>query len=251
MAGRLTLFGPSGAPIVQTPPQAGLTASCLSEDGRHAALGTSRGEVRLLGDELSPGWERTVHARVMAAALDPLGQRLAVSDEGGGLTVFSASGREVWRASTPRALSHLQWAPETGSLWCAADYGLACLFSAEGGQAWLDAPVAHIGGLACTGDGQRLLAACFSEGVKCYGESQGRPTPLAKGLAARHVAISYFGDVIVTVGLDGAQLTHSAGDGTWLAEGRLPSPAVSLALDALGRWAVAALAAGELARYDW
>jgi len=249
LAGNVSLHDAAGRPVVQRPVPGQLTASAIAEDGSCAACGTARGEVRLLREELTPGWERTLPARVAALALDPLGRFLAASDDAGGLTVFDNAGREAWRVTTPRPLSHLAWVPETGALAGSADFGLVCLHAADGASLWRDALVAHVGGLSVSGDGKRLLVACYTEGLKRY--DVGKAAPVGKDVIARQVVQSYAGDVILTAGLEGTILSRRDGEGKWLAETRLPAPAVGLAMDALGGWAVAALAGGEMTRLEW
>ncbi len=251
LAGHLALFDPAGRPVIQRPVQGQLTASALSDDGRCAAFGTARGEVRLLRDELTPGWERSLPSRVAAVALDPLGRFLAAASDDGTLAVFDTAGREVWRVTTARPLVHLAWIPETGALAGSADFGLVCLHAADGSCLWRDGLVAHVGGLSCSGDGRRILVACYTEGLKRYGADGGKPTAVGKDVIARHVTQSYTGEVVLTAGLEGTELVRRDGEGKWLAETCLPAAAVGVAVDAAGGWAVAALAGGELTRMEW
>lgn len=243
-------WGPTGEPLAHRPPAGPLVASSSAEDGRTVVLGGPRGEIIVLRDELSPGWERSVGRRPTALAVAPLGQAIAVADESGSLTVFDADGRQAWQAKAARPLLHLAWVAESGALVGAADFGLVGLYDASGGGVWRDGLVAHVGGLAVSGDGRRIVLACFTEGLKRYSAEQQRPVSVGKGIAARAIAMNYAGDVLLTIGLEGTTLTRRDAEGQTVEEIALPGPVAGLAADALGEAAVVALTAGELRRYE-
>lgn len=250
LAGQLSLYDAAGRPVVQRGVQ-GASASCASEDGQAFACATSRNQLLLLRDELAPGWERGLPARATALALDALGRRLAVADEQGGLAVFDGVGLEEWRATTPRPLVHLAWVPETGHLFGSADFGLVCLFGPSGECLWRDGLLSHVGGVSASGDGKRLLVACYSGGLSRYAIDQAKPQPVGKDAAARQVAQSYAGDVVLTVGLEGTDLARRDAEGATLQRHSFQAPALGVALGALGDWAAALLAGGELLRLEW
>jgi hypothetical protein len=115
----LYLLNRRGERQTQVHGTAALTAACSADDGSaYAALG-SRGEVWWLAPDLMPRWQRTVPFPPLAAALDPFGQYLAVSDARGHLHLFDRNGRPRCRVETPRPLYHLAFVPEAPG-WSAA-----------------------------------------------------------------------------------------------------------------------------------
>jgi hypothetical protein len=181
----------------------------------------------------------------VAACLDPFGQYLVVSDQGGDVSVFDRLGGLVSRISCPRPLRYLAFIP-TGFIG-SADYGLVAALDLSGRWLWRDGLVAHVGALAVSGDGSQVALACFSEGILRYdgqGKKQGRlPVPEP----CRLVAMSYDGKLLLAGGLAGRLLLLEASGGT-LASQLMDQPLAGLALAALGDSAVVALADGPVMR---
>ena len=88
-------------------------------------------------------------------------------------------------------MHHLAFIPAVPFILGASDYGLAACFDLEGKLVWRDALVAHIGSLTVSGAGERVILACFTEGLQQYdlkGKNLGRKSlPEACRLAARQV----------------------------------------------------------------
>jgi hypothetical protein len=177
-------------------------------------------------------------------AVDGFGRRVAVADAGG-VTVFDHDGREVWRAETPRPLVHLAFVPELPVLLGAAEYGLVCAFNDTGEVMWRDGLVAHVGALAVTGDGSRAVLACFTDGLNCYAATSSKRAALARAAPSRLAALDYRGEVLLTTGLAN-ELAKRGPEGDVRSVLMLPANALSLAVEALGAGAVAALADGTL-----
>ena len=67
--------------------------------------------------------------------------------------------------------------PEAPCLVGSADFGLVACYDPRGHCVWRDGLVAHIGSVAVSGDGSRIILACFSDGLRGYdlaGRKQGR-----------------------------------------------------------------------------
>jgi hypothetical protein len=244
-AGGLHLFNRSGERQAWAQAPAPLAAAGCADDGSAlAAVGTG-GQVWLLAPDLTPRWERLAPAGCTAAAIDPYGQYVAAADSGGGLTVFDRGGRPRWRVRGARPLKHVTFVPEKPALAASADFGLTAAFDFAGRLLWRDAPLAHVGSLAVSGDGAVIALACFSEGVTCY--SVGRPSrrPWPGGDPCRLAALSYDGDAVLTAGLDGRLRLRDAA-GAIRAEAELEGAAVGLALGPLAGYAAVALAEGKV-----
>jgi hypothetical protein len=120
----------------------------------------------------------------------------------------------------------------------------------KGRWIWRDSPVAHIGSLACSEDGNPIVLACFTEGLQRYsltGKNLGRQS-FAE--ACRLVRLTFDGKLLLIAGL-GHRLFLLDAQSTTLASHPLEKPIVSLAFSALGNCAMAALSQGPVVRLDF
>jgi hypothetical protein len=223
-----------------------LVAAVLSDDGKTAAAVGKRGQVWGMTCDLVPIWQRSIRPRPVALALDAHGKRLAVADEAGGLHLFDRTGQLMWHTSVARPLIHLAFVPEAPVLIGSAEYGLVCVFDQAGRCLWRDGLVAHVGGLAVTGDGQSTLA-CFTDGLNRYPWTQAKKSTQPHAGPSRLVALDYRGENVLTAGLD-QELAHRQAGGETRSSLTLSSVPVALAMEALGDSAIAVLAGGELVR---
>jgi hypothetical protein len=221
-----------------------VVAAALSDDGRHAAAVGRRGQVWLLTGEFDVVWERSLPVRPLAVALDHLGQGVAVADEAG-VHVFDSGGRELWRASTPRPLLYLSFVPEAPALVGSAEFGLVCAFDRQGHCLWREGLVVHVGSLAVSGDGERIVLACFTEGLFVYSLSRPRQQRLPQAAPCRLAALGYRGEPLLTTGMENRLALRDA-QGEVRDELALPGPPLALGLAPLGEWAVVALAGGKV-----
>src|SRR4051794_1851341 len=76
---RLHLFNRSGELHGQATVPGTLTAACCADDGSAYVAAGKRGEVWWLAPDLTPRWEKTVQHAVLALAVDPFGQYVAVA----------------------------------------------------------------------------------------------------------------------------------------------------------------------------
>jgi hypothetical protein len=245
----LTRLDRLGQEIVRRSWPASIVSAVCADDGNTVAAIGKRGQVWMMTSELTTMWERSLPRRPVAVALDGLGRQLAVADEAGGVHVLDTAGKVVWRGEAARPLVHLALVPEAPVLVGSAEFGLVCAFDRTGHCLWRDGLVAHVGSLATSGDGGKIVLACFTEGLCCYALSQPKQERLPKAGPSRLAAMSYTGQAIVTVGLD-SQLTLRDTTGAVRDELPLPAAPVALAAEALGESVVAVLASGELVRVE-
>jgi len=224
---------------------ANLVTACSAEDGSAYAAVGARGEVWWLAPDLMPRWERAVPHPATAAALDSLGQYLAVADAGGDFSLFDQTGRLVFRVQSPRPLHHLTFVPTLPQVVGSADYGLVASFDATGKALWRDGLVAHVGSLSVTGDGSQIVLACFSEGLQRYSASGQKLGRLAGAEPCRLAEAAYDGRNFLVAGL-GEQLRLLDGDGQTVATHVFDQPAAALALSPLGDRGVVALLEGPV-----
>jgi hypothetical protein len=228
---------------------ASMTEACAAADGSSYAAVGAKGEVWWLAPDLMPRWEKTVPHRALAVALDPHGQYLAVADARGALHMFDRHGGAVSRAKSPRSLVHLAFIPELPLLIGCADYGLLAAYDLNGIRMWLDGPVAHLGSLAVSGDGEQIVLACYTEGLRRYspkGRNLGR-VPLAEPCSL--ATLTYDGQAMLVAGLAN-HLLRLDREGQPVCSYPLEKPAVALAFGALGEEAFVGCAGGPLVALD-
>jgi WD40 repeat protein len=222
-----------------------LTAVDCADDGSTVVAAGTSGQMGSLGADFKPRWQRTLSADALAVAVSPFGDVVAVADAGGTIHFLDAAGRDIARASNPRPFHHLVFIPERPLLIGSADFGSVSALDLAGRRRWHDAPVAHCGSLATTGDGRLIALACFSDGVSLYnvrGEKRnGSPRPGP----CRIVALSYDGSIYLTAGLDGCVRMHDR-FGQTRSDFRPAAAVTSLALNALGTTAFIGLADGQV-----
>ncbi len=226
-----------------------LAAACCADDGSAFAAVGLRGEVRWLGPDLMPRWQHDGSPPAVAAALDPFGRYLAVSDVRGRLRVFDREGRSVCRGQTPRPLHHLAFVPEAPLLLGCADLGLVACFDLSGQCLWRDGLVASVGSLAVSGGGDRVVLACYSEGLRFYtatGQKQGQ---LALAEPCRLALLTFDGRLTLVVGV-GNRLLLLDRTGQTVATPTVEHPVVAAAFGPLGTTLVAALADGRVVGLD-
>lgn len=245
----LYLVNRKGERQAQVPAPASLAAAAAADDGSAFATVGKRGEVWWLAPDLRPLWQRSVPNRPLAAALDPFGQYLAVADASGNLYVLNRRGRPVAQSQSPRPLHFLAFVPEAPAVVGAADYGLVASFDLKGRCAWRDGLVANVGSLATSGDGGRVLLACFSEGLCSYALSGPPPARLAQTEPCRLAALTFDGGRVLAVSLSHRLLLLDR-EGRTVSVQSVEKPPCAVALDPLGHTAVAALADRRLVCLD-
>lgn len=230
-------------------PPGKLTSACCADDGSALAAGGSQGEVWFLAPDLALRWERSLPSRVMAMALDPFGQYLAAADNRNNLHILDRTGRIVTQVPSARPLHHLAFVPAAPILVACADYGLVAALDLGGEWVWRDTVVAHFGSLAVSGDGERIMLACFTEGLRRYDRSgkvrERVPTPEP----CRLVEVTFDGRLALVAGLSN-RFSLIDGTGRVLHTHTFDKPITALALTALGDTAVIGLAEGLLAALD-
>lgn len=233
----------------QVRPSGELATACASDDGSAFAAAGNKGQVWWFAPDLTIRWERAVPDQALTAAMDPFGQYLAVADTKGRLQIFDRLGRLVSQVQSPRPLHHLAFIPTAPYLIGSSDFGLVACLDLAGQWVWRDGLVVHTGALAVNSDGEQIVLACFTDGLRRYsvkGRSQGR---LSVTEPCRLVALSFDGDLIMVADL-GNKLRFLDRGGRTLFTHMLDKPAVALALGPLGDTAYVALAGGTVISLD-
>jgi hypothetical protein len=239
-ANHLYLVNRKGERQAHHRPGHAVTAGCAADDGSAFAATGGRGEVWWFAPDLAVRWERPLQQPAVSAALDPHGQYLAVGDARGGLRLFDRQGRTVCQAQAPRALHHLAFVPEAALLLACSDVGLVAGFDLAGRCLWRDGFLANVGSLAVSGSGDRVVLACFTEGLRFYGLTGQKLGHQVLPDPCRLCCLSYDGRLALAAGLSG-KLTLLDRDGAIRPGPALDPAPVALALAPLGDSLLAAL----------
>ena len=245
----LYLLNASGERQAQVHTSAKLSTAACADDGSAYAAGGAHGEVWWLLPDLRIRWERSVGHSVTALALDSFGQYLAVGDSFGTLTILDSHGRQLVQIPSQRPLHHLTFIPAASLLVGASDYGLVACFDFNGKLLWRDGIVAHIGSLSVSGAGEKVILACFSEGLQEYdvkGNNLGRHS-LSE--PAHLAALTYDPRHLLVAGI-GKHLLWLDAQHSVLSTHELEKPAVAIAISPLGDRAVVAQAESSLVGFD-
>jgi hypothetical protein len=246
----LYLLGSRGERQAQARPLGSLVAACIADDGSALAVAGARGEVGRLAPDLSLRWMRSLPHPAVGVALDPFARRLAVADARGGLHLLDAGGRTLWEALQPRPLHHLAFVPEAPQLVGAADFGLVvCVELATGQVAWRDGLPVHCGALATSGDGEAIVLACFSDGLRRYRRAGGPAEHVTMREPCRLAALSFDGRLALVAGRANRLLLLDM-QGKVHGIHLLERPAVALAMAPLADRAAVALAEGGVLMLD-
>jgi hypothetical protein len=124
-----------------------------------------------------------------------------------------------------------------------------CLEATTGRVAWRVGLPAHSGARASSGDGECVVLACFSDGLRRCTATKGMKGHLTTREPCRLAAVSFTGRRVLVAGRANRLLLlddHGRGRGIHLLE----RPAVALAVAPLGERAVVALTDGGVRALD-
>lgn len=226
-----------------------IATAAWSESGTAAVVLTERGTLWWLDGELTGAARHGIIRNPSALAIDPHGQYTLVSSLLKSTFIIDRHGKLVTELETPRPLVLTLFLLAQPYWIGAADHGLLGCYTLEGDPVWEDRLWSSVGALAATPTGQMILVACYGHGIQRYarrGENEGAyqlPGPV------RLVSCAVDGAQIAAATLE-ARLTLLDRAGCIVWDAALPEPAAGLALDALGRYVIFGLPAGEVSRWD-
>lgn len=226
-----------------------LAVAAVADDGSAYVAAGTQGEIWWLTPDLRARWEQSVGHSVTAAALDSFGQYLAIADSQGHLSIFDCHGRQLTQVDSQRPLHHLAFIPAAPFFLGASDYGLVAGFDLEGKLIWRDGLVAHIGSFSVSGLGEKVVLACFSEGLQQYdveGKNLGRQSLTEP---CRLASLTYDGQHLLVAGMT-TRLLWLDGEYRILSSHSLEKPALAMGLSPLGDRMVVAEANGSLVGID-
>jgi hypothetical protein len=224
----------------------GLTAAAIAEDASALAMADEVGNIRWLAPDLSERWEKRLPEAIHALAVDPHGQYLAAATSGSQVFIFDRTGQNRCQFRVPRPLANLVFVPGVPLLLGCADLGLVLAAKLSGEIVWRDQPLVQVGQLAVDYAGDRLLLACYSDGLHVYHPGSGNKPPRITTPEPCHLVAQTAAGDRALAGSVKRRLLLIDGRGNSENGPVMEQAIVGLALDALGRYAVAALKGGTL-----
>jgi hypothetical protein len=225
-----------------------IAAAAASEDGRCVVVATANNHLWWYDGALQLLFDQPLDFAPLAAALEPLGQYLVLTDGQQRTYLFTHRGQRLWAVETPRPLRQVVFVPGMPRFVGAADFGVVVCLDAKAQTVWRHGPVCHLGGLCSDGPGTATLVACFSDGIRHY-DAAGRERQIATRAPCRLVACDYDGKLLLAA-LDPGSLSLLKPDGRVLSTLSLPRNAAAVALDALGERGAFALADGQVTLFQ-
>lgn len=222
-----------------------ISAGSCADDGSAFAIIEGDRTLHWLAPDLSTRWQITLPRRALALALDPFGQYVAVSDEGGNVEIFNRLEQRVSQVEVPRPLEFLSFVPAAPFLIGSSDYGLVACLDFTGRIVWRDGLVAHVGGLTVSGEGTSILLACFTHGLQGYSLAGQKLNRSGKFWPCRLASVSFDGRYVLAGGLT-RELMLLSSSGQLLGSCNLDEGIVGLALSALADRAFVALGDGKI-----
>lgn len=228
-------------------PLAGVASADTGE--RLVAVG-GQGEVWWLDERLRPLDEILTGIAPTAVAVDPHGLYAAVAGEGSRLLVVSCTGQVLADAVVGQTLNRLAFVPGAARILGAAEQGHLACHDLHGRLIWKETMYSSIGGMAVDETGDAVLLACYGHGLMRFNGSGRREGAYHVERSPHAVSVDYDGSRILAGTIDGRLLSLNF-DGRVLADRPAGDKPLSLAMDALGRFAVVGFADGEVRLQPW
>ena len=236
-----------------------IQAATISDDGSIVGLLGEGSRLWVMDGDFTLLHERASVADPLSIAVDPHGKYLAVGSKLNLIQFYSAQhARLAGRVETRQPLSTIVFVPNEpflvgigafGSIAGIELYAKGATGHLDGETAWYEPLMSGVGRLATTGDGAMILVSCFTHGVQRHsiaGKSEGAYH--LGGSASQ--AVPDFAGRIIAVATGEGELAVLSGTGNVRWRDTLPSPAICLETDALGRFLVHGRATGEIVRLD-
>ncbi len=256
-SGRMVAISPEGEiRNVQTAPEP-VKLSAADQAGNLVALVMDRTKLVLLDGDLNLIAERKLHSEPLGLAVDPLGLFVAVSFEGRETQLFTRAAKPAGKFETRQPLARMCFVPGAARLVACTkfDQYLAVDFESEGrGQlipeiAWARNTGVVFGHLHVIGESGKVLASCNVMGLQRLDEEGENEGTYQLGGTVIEATSDYPGRFFMASTLEGSLVAVNI-NGTILWEYDRGGPWRHLAIDPLGRYALAASDSGQVISMD-
>ena len=218
--------------------------------GDRAAVVDHESRLSLFDEKLRVVWSLGMPEGITAIDVESHGRYVAVALANGKTVVYDAHHRRMFQFTTQRRLSVVRFLDFRPALVVAAEYGLLGKYDFQGRCLWSSKLPMNIGDLTCTGEGDRVSVAAFSQGIRhINGAGQPDGSYLLEGTPNRlSASITPFRLAVTT--LEGhLYWLDETGDIVWAAA--LPEEAVSVETDALGSGLACGFHSGRIVCFGW
>ena len=237
-----------------------ILTGAISDEGSLIALLVEADGVGLLilsadFDVLS---QRPAPSEASFVTIDPHGRYLAIGTRHNAVHLINRHGRPAGRLETMEPMSHLCFVPGRPIMVGAAAFGMLVGIELEPNRSqgrldpeiiWQDRLMSNVGRLTLDGEGNMILASCFTMGIQRFDLTGRNEGSYHLGGTVSHAVPDFPGRAIAAATLEGELvLMNSAGNVRWRT--LLPQPVISLEIDPLGRYMIYGHATGEIVRHD-
>jgi len=220
------------------------------DTGTTAAAILGEDELCLLNGQMTEQWRVRLNDSILAIAIAPYGQHVAVSLANGENIIFDGHRSVVSRFTTVRPLTFLQFLVTEPILLGAAEYGLLCCHALDGSPIWNEKLWSNIGDLSATGDGGTIYLAGFTYGVQVFDADGTHYGSYVLEGTPNHVATSYQPQHLFVTTLEKHLYRLDAnGDVRWTSQ--LPDDVCRIHCDPLDAGLVCGFASGRIMRLEW
>ena len=222
----------------------------LCDTGEAAAAIVRESGFCRLDRHLKTEWSIELTEPILAIAMDPFGEHIAVSMANGDNRVYNSRKKLIGRFQTFRPLGFLHFLATETTILGAAEYGLLCSHSLDGEEIWREALWTNVGDLSASGDGSTLFLPVFNRGIQRFDhEGSNRGSYVLDG-AANHSACGYV-PARFAVSTVERHLYWLGSGGEMLWATLLPDDVSRLQCDPLCNWIVCGFNSGRIIRMDW
>lgn len=248
--GGLYLLDQSGRIVTLTRRFQDITAIAWCDTGTAAAVILGDDELCLLNGQMAEQWRTRLHETILAVALAPYGQHIAISLADGQNIIYDCHRAVVSQFATVRPLSFLQFLATEPVILGAAEYGLLCCHALDGSALWNEKLWSNTGDMSATGDGATIYLAGFTYGVQVFDADgthhgtyvlEGTPNHVSTGFEPRELFVTTLEKRIYRL--------DSAGDVQWTS--LLPDDVHAVHCDPLGGGLVCGFSTGRILRLEW
>ena len=237
-----------------------IQSAAISDDGSLIALLVEPEDsgLVLLNADFEVENERAAPPEATFVTIDPHGRYLAVGTRQSTLHFVNRYGRPAGTLETMHSLSHLCFVPGRPMAVGAAAFGTMVGVAFEPGRTqgrldpeiiWQDRLLSNVGRLAVDGEGNMILASCYTLGIQRFDLRGHNEGSYHLGGTVSHAVPDFPGRTIAAATLEGElAVINSAGNVRWRTG--LSRPVVALEVDPLGRYMIYGHSTGEIVRLD-
>ena len=185
-----------------------------------------------------------------AIAIEPYGQYAVVSQSAGDTLIYDRNRKLVRHLETPQPWVRVVCQSARPEIIWVSSYGLLGCHDFRGPLQWQEKLWANVGDLAVTGNGDRILLACFSHGIQCHDHTGTQIGSYQIGGTVSKVATSYLPKRIAAATVEN-ELLWIGLEGQILWQATVPEPVVGVLVDPQGRGLVCGLESGRIYCLEW